>query len=676
MFDEKEIRKTISILKPERQLFEIRVLCGNKATFSGYFKDADILISELAKENFQDCNAYITLNHLNPACYDRTQRDCFVKNPKATTSDNDVEGFEWLMIDLDPKRPTGTSSTDAQIDSAKRVGNEIYRFMKGIGFNSPISGFSGNGVHLLYRVNLKNDSERKKLLEKSLKVLNMLFSTDEIDVDMKNFNPSRICKLYGTLAQKGSNTKERPHRMSRIIGNPCKIKVNDVEYLKKLCSLYPEPEKPSRYNSYSPEQFDLEDWMSKYGIGYRKAGYSDGAKYILDCCPFDSNHKGKDACIFQSRSGAIGFHCFHNSCSDKRWQDVRMLYEPDVYEKRQREYERNVYYMQRNTAKPSVEIKPQEGNPVFYTAKDILELKIPEETFIKTGINIIDKKMRGLKKTYISVVSGLRASGKSSIISEICLDSVEAGANVGVFSGELAPKNFMRWMNLQAAGKQNAEPTQFEGYYNVRHRVQREIAEWLGNHFWLYNNEYGNDFQAVIKKFEEKIDENALDLLILDNLMSFDIMSLAQNKFEAQTEFVLSLQRLAKRKNVHIMFVAHPRKAIGFLRLDDISGTGDLGNAVDNAFIVHRVNNDFIRLSKQMFGWKEDNELYTATNVIEIAKDRDGGIQDFFIPLYYEAESKRLKNEKAENKIYGWDTTGDMDDGFIKVEDYEDTPFR
>ena len=72
---------------------------------------------------------------------------------------------------------------------------------------------------------------------------------------------------------------------------------------------------------------------------------------------------------------------------------------------------------------------------------------------------------------------GLRAAGKSSVISEIILDGVSAGNNVAVFSGELAPKNFMRWMNLQAAGKGYTEPTQFEGYYNVQRKYQQQIAE-------------------------------------------------------------------------------------------------------------------------------------------------------------------------------------------------------
>lgn len=665
MINETEIRKSINALKPNNQLFECRVIYNNRATYSGYFKGADELINGMSGiRDFADCNFYITLNELNPACYDRSQRGRFEKNSKATTSDNDVIGYQWLMVDLDPRRPTGTSSDDEQIEKAKSKCNKLYTFLKNFGFEEPVIGFSGNGTHLLYAVNLNNSEENKKLLKKSLEVLNMLFADEDIDVDMKNFNPSRVCKLYGTSAQKGSNTEERPHRMSYLVKIPEVIKPTDISYLKKLCELVPKEEKPQQYNNYSPKEFDLDEWLSKYGLRYRKTGYSDGAKYILDCCPFDSNHKGKDACIFQSRTGAIGFHCFHNSCADKTWKDVRMLFEPDAYEKRQQEYERKIY----SKPKPElVKIEPKDGRPVFFTANDIFNLPKEDEIFIKTGIADIDRKMRGWKKKYVSVISGLRASGKSSVISEICLDCVEDGGKVGVFSGELSPKNFMRWMNLQAAGKAHAEPTQFEGYYNVSRLNQKKIAEWLGNSFYLYNNEYGNNFSAIIEQFEKKIEDDKLDLLFLDNLMAFDIKDLGDSKWDAQTEFVLSLQRLAKRNDTHIAFVAHPRKAMGFLRLDDISGTADLGNAVDNAFIIHRVNNDFIRFTKQMFSWKSDNPLYQATNVIEIAKDRDGGTQDYFVPLYYEVESKRLKNSRSENKIYGWNKP----DGFENIDEVE-----
>ena len=672
MFDEKQLRKTIALMKPDGQLFEVRLIFNNKAMFSGYFTGADELISAFRELNVQgECNVYITLNSINPACYDRQQKNIFCRNAKITTSDNDIVGYDWLMIDLDPKRPSGTSSTDEELQEAKELGNKVFQFMRNLGFSKPLFANSGNGVHLLYKIRLKNTKENQELVKKCLKTLGMLFTSAKIDLDLTNFNPSRICKLYGTKAQKGANSELRSHRMSFVIGEPEEIVVNDIKYLEKLCDLYPKEEKPQKYNNYHPRDFDLEEWMSKYSIRYTKSSYADGTKYILDCCPFDSNHKGKDACIFHSRTGAIGFHCFHNSCADKTWKDVRLLYEPDAYEKRQQDYEKRIY-AKPNRKQEVKKIEETEGKPVFYTALDIFNMPKKEETFIKSGIKTIDDKMRGLKKSYISVISGLRASGKSSIISEICLDCVEAKNRVGVFSGELAPKNFMRWMNLQAAGKGYVEPTQFDGYYNVNIDRQRQIAKWLGKDFFLYNNEYGNDFSAIIEEFKRKIENDKLDLLILDNLMAFNISSLSDNKWDAQTEFVLSLKRLAVEKDIHIVFVAHPRKAMGFLRLDDISGTGDLGNAVDNAFIVHRVNNDFIRLTKQTFGLKDDNELYQASNVIEIAKDRDGGLQDVFIPLFYEKESKRLKNTPVENKIYGWNKE---DDGFSSVENLE-IPFE
>ena len=669
VFEPDEIRKTINVIKPEGELFEVRCLEANgRKVYSGYFKSPETLIDQLCRLNSTDSNIYITLGKVKEDCYSREQREKFVMNAKNTTNDNDVVGYKWLFVDVDPQRPAGVSSTDEQLKQAKERGNQVYVFMKNLGFNDPVTALSGNGIHLLYRIQIANNEENKVLVKKCLSALDMFFSDDELKIDTTNFNPSRICKLYGTMARKGSNTEQNPHRLSHLLSEGSREPTDRI-FLEKLVAMVPEKEeKPQKYNNYNPKEFNLEEWMQRYSVRYKEANYSDGIKFILDECPFDSNHKGKDACIFQTRSGAIGFHCFHNSCSDKTWQDVRKLFEPDAYEKRQQEYERRLYSQQQ--VQPQIKvIQPIEGKPVFYTAKDILNLPIPEESFVKSGIADIDRKMRGLKKTYVSVISGLRASGKSSVISQIILDGVNNEYNTAIYSGELTPKNFMRWMNLQAAGKGYTEPTQFEGYYNVQRKYQTQIADWLGEHFWLYNNEYGNNFQAMADQFKRKIEEKKLDLLILDNLMSFNISGLSADKYEAQKQFVFTLQNeIAKQYNTHIAFVAHPRKSMGFLRLDDISGTADLGNAVDNAFIVHRVNNDFKRLTKDMFDWKDDNPLYKATNVIEIAKDRDGGTQDHFIPLYYEQETKRLKNSPAENKIYGWNKS---DDGFYNVEQGE-----
>jgi len=665
-----EIAKALHVLKPNNELFECRVIFNNKRTYSGYFRSAEDLIRAFdGIDNFADCNVYFTLNALNEQCYSRAQHDRFIKNADATTSDNDVIGYEWLMIDLDPKRPTKTSSTDEQIEKARLLAGKIGQFLQNIGFERPIIGFSGNGYHLLYSIQLANNAENKTLLEQCLKTLSMLFSNSDIDVDMKNFNPSRVCKLYGTRAQKGTDSPNAPHRMSSILFVPDEIKFTDKKYLEKLTTYYPQEEKPQRYNSYRPSEFNLDKWLSDHQIAYRKDVFTGGDKYILDHCPFNSEHKGKDAVIFKLHSGALSFVCLHNSCADKKWRDVRLFFEPNAYERQQMDYDRRIYAKSRAPVKP---IEKKEGTPVFLTAKDILNMPTPEERFVRTGIWDIDKKMRGLKIGATSVLSGLRSSAKSTLIGNIVLECCQNKNKVGVFSGELSPQNFMKWINRQAAGKGHLEPTQYENFYNVSLQNQKLIAEWMGDNFYLYNNEYGNDYSAIKEEFVRVIEKDKLELLILDNLMAFNITSLADNKYEAQTAFVWGLHEMAMKMGVHILFVAHPRKAMGFLRLDDISGTADLGNAVDNAFIVHRVNNDFIRLSKQMFGWKETNNLYKSTNVIEIAKDRDGGNQDVFIPLWYEVETKRLKNDRTENKIYGWDLKSD---GFVPVPEEEDVVF-
>ncbi len=87
MLNEKEIRKTIELMKPNSQLFEVRMIFNNKAMYSGYFNDADSLMAAFRELHVRgECNVYITLNSINPACYDRQQKNTFCKNAKITTS--------------------------------------------------------------------------------------------------------------------------------------------------------------------------------------------------------------------------------------------------------------------------------------------------------------------------------------------------------------------------------------------------------------------------------------------------------------------------------------------------------------------------------------------------------------------------------------------------------------
>lgn len=71
--------------------------------------------------------------------------------------------------------------------------------------------------------------------------------------------------------------------------------------------------------------------MNSNGIRYKEARAKYGRKYILDECPFNSSHKAPDSFVSVADNGAIAFHCSHNSCADKKWRDLRLLYDPEAY---------------------------------------------------------------------------------------------------------------------------------------------------------------------------------------------------------------------------------------------------------------------------------------------------------------------------------------------------------
>ena len=658
-FNESEIRKTIAAMKNNNSLFEIRVIHSTKESYSGYFTDVETMIKELKQfNNNKPKNIYITLNEINPCCFDREQKNRFIKNA-ATTSDKDMIGYQWVLIDIDPIRPQGISSNTEQIEHSKKKGNEVYSFLKNQGFEKPIFGFSGNGVHLLYKVRFSNTEENKILVKSFLEYLDILFSDEIVKVDTVNFNQSRICKLYGTLAMKGSNTEDRPYRMSHILQDDANVNVNDKSFIEKVVSMMPKEEKPKKYNNYAPSEFDLEDWLSKNCIHYKSASHTDGIKYILDECPFDSSHNGKDAVLFKSRSGAIGFHCFHDSCSGRTWQDMRLKFEPDAYDKPQIQYRQPNYKNPNYVIEKVKEIKEIDGKPIFLTTEQIRLMQVPDEEYIPSGITDIDVKLGGLKKTYVSVLSGLRAGGKSSIISQMVLESVQNDYRVALFSGELTPKNLMKWMYLQCAGKNHVKPSVYEGKFLVQDKKIEQMSKWMDEKLYVYNNDYGNDFEKILLQLRRCIVDYKVDFIILDNLMALNILGNSIDKYAAQSKFVQDLEDLAKECNIHILFVAHPRKSQGLIRLDDISGSNDIVNRVDNAFIVHRVNKDFEDQYKEKFKREVLADFPRATNIIEICKDRDNGTQDRMIPLYFEAETKRLKNQISEYKRYGWEENFD-----------------
>ncbi|MGE7664279.1 hypothetical protein ACQKMN_01035 [Ureibacillus composti] len=329
---EEMIMESLSILKKEREVTELRILKTSRGIDSGYFNCSEKLAENAAEYDGKVPAIYFTLNPVKTDLLARAVNR--IQKAKSTTTDADIECRHWFPIDFDPVRPADISSTDEEHQAAHSMAKEVQQFLTECGWNEPIVADSGNGAHLLYAIDLPNDDESKNLIKTALEALDFIFSNESVNVDKSVFNAARIWKLYGTKACKGDHTEERPHRLSKILRCPKELKEVSVEQLKTLSALCPtiqtKGKSPSK-KSNTEEGFNLEKFIEEHELDVAfSAPWKDGAtKYVLSTCPWNESHTNKSACIIQFASGGIAAKCFHNSCSGENWQTLRKKFEPN-----------------------------------------------------------------------------------------------------------------------------------------------------------------------------------------------------------------------------------------------------------------------------------------------------------------------------------------------------------
>ena len=179
---------------------------------------------------------YFTLNPLQQGLLSR-RYNRVDEAPIDAATDKDVLHYCWLLIDVDPLRISGVSATDAEKTKALHKILEIRDYLRQQHWPEPILADSGNGYHLLYRIDLQTPDA--KLVKRVLHALAEQFDDEHVKVDRSVFNPSRITKLYGTRARKGDDTPERPHRDTCILAVPEMLQVVPQSHLEMLAALAP-----------------------------------------------------------------------------------------------------------------------------------------------------------------------------------------------------------------------------------------------------------------------------------------------------------------------------------------------------------------------------------------------------------------------------------------------------
>ena len=343
MTDANEIIHALRLWFQAGDVFEVRVLDAVSADYrrehieSGYFDYEHIsAVPEALKRLLSFRGVYVTVNPVNPDLLARAVNRLRPAGRNPTTADTDIVRRRWLLIDCDPRRASGVSSSNAEHESALAKAREIRDGLSSLGWPDPIMTDSGNGAQLMYRIDLPADDGElvRRVIGEIAKA-----SSEQVAIDTSVHNPARIWRLPGTMNCKGDSIPERPHRMARILDEPQDIVSVSREQMQDIVSYQSEDTQtdvPDDEWKHTMPAFDLDSWIAQYcpELGSPQP-WKGGRKWIFPVCPFNEAHTNKSAVLIQEPSGAVAFKCHHNGCSGNDWRALRELREPGCYDRRE-----------------------------------------------------------------------------------------------------------------------------------------------------------------------------------------------------------------------------------------------------------------------------------------------------------------------------------------------------
>ncbi len=180
--------------------------CFDQAQYQSEQAFRSAVESHVTQMNQQGYNLYSTLNPLKAGI-----------GQFSSAKDVDVICRRRLLIDIDRDTGKDHPATDADIEAAKTLGDQIASHLDGLGWPTPVRIMSGNGHHLIYPLDdLPTSKEVTSSIKDLLHTLKTTFSSNGFSVDTSVSNPSRVTKIPGTLARRGTEITNHPYRVARI----------------------------------------------------------------------------------------------------------------------------------------------------------------------------------------------------------------------------------------------------------------------------------------------------------------------------------------------------------------------------------------------------------------------------------------------------------------------------
>ena len=276
---------------------------------------------------------------------------------------------------------------------------------------------------------------------------------------------------------------------------------------------------------------------------------------------------------------------------------------------------------------------------------------------VTTGLKAIDDELMRLFFGTLTIVSGQPGSGKSSLLTQLACNSLDNDIGTWLFSGELPNGVEKSWFNYIFAGPRNitdAISRRGNPYKKISTTTLAEINKTYKGRWHIYRDDYDNTLDKLIASMTDTVRKYGARCLILDNFMCIDTET-SEEELRSQTDTIKKLIEFAKKYQVAVILVCHPRKmdAGTNVGIYDIAGTSNIVNLAHRTIGLRRVT-DAERENAAKYSEKR-RQLLKYDVIVTIVKDRMFGRQNIDVGLYYDPASRFFSDMDEYDRRFSWD---------------------
>lgn len=151
--------------------------------------------------------------------------------------DSNVIRRRWMLFDFDstPAHAKKRNATEGEREDVHAVAAAAADYLMSRGWTPPVMVDSGNGTHLLYRLDMPNNGVTRESIKAVLLHVAALFDTPAVHLGTECYDARRISKLPGTFAKRGG-PEATGGRTARLVSVPEPVEIIPAELLTALAN--------------------------------------------------------------------------------------------------------------------------------------------------------------------------------------------------------------------------------------------------------------------------------------------------------------------------------------------------------------------------------------------------------------------------------------------------------